>query len=201
MDDGLETLKPFHVQRIRSSIQNVISKLNLSKMNKFFTLALGFALFWTTEGFSQKFGYCNSVALLTQIPEVKAADSDLQAFQTQMTKKGQERVKALQDAATELERKKEQGIISPKDYDAQLTKLKEEEDSIAKYEQEVYEKVSQKRQELYKPLLEKVNKAMSDVATENGFTMVFDSSTQVLMYAHESLDVSKLVKAKLGIAN
>jgi Skp family chaperone for outer membrane proteins len=46
-----------------------------------------------------------------------------------------------------------------------------------------------------------VNKAMEDVAKENGFNLVFDSSTQVLLYAHESLDVTKMVKTKLGIAN
>ena len=163
-------------------------------------LSLGL-LFSTTIGFSQKFGYCNSVALLTQLPEVKAADSDLQAFQTQLTKKGQERVKALQDAATELERKKEAGTVSPKDYEAQAAKLKEEEESIGKYEQEVYQKLSEKREQLYKPLLDKVNKAMADVATENGFALVFDASSQVLLFAHESLDVTKLVKTKLGIPN
>jgi outer membrane protein len=170
-------------------------------MNKIVVCAVGLMLFYSTNGFSQKFGYCNSAALLVQIPEVKAADSDLQAFQTQLTKRGQDRVKALQDAAAELERKKTQGTISPNDYETQAAKLKEEEQNIAKYEQEVYEKLSKKREELYKPLLEKVNKAMSDVAAENGFTLVFDSSTQVLLYAHESLDVTKLVKAKLGIAN
>lgn len=170
-------------------------------MNKFFVLTLGLLLSLATESSSQKFGFCNSVALLTQLPEVKAADSDLQAFQTQLTKKGQERVKALQDAAAELERKKEAGTVSPKDYDAQFAKLKEEEESIAKYEQEVYQKLTQKREELYKPLLDKVNKAMADVATENGFALVFDSSSQILLFAHESLDVTKLVKTKLGIAN
>ena len=85
--------------------------------------------------------------------------------------------------------------------DAQFAKLKEEEESIAKYEQEVYQKLTQKREELYKPLLDKVNKAMADVATENGFALVFDSSSQILLFAHESLDVTKLVKTKLGIAN
>jgi len=170
-------------------------------MNRIFTLTLGLVLTMTTGAFSQKFGFCNSALLLTQLPDVKAADSDLQAFQTQLTKKGQERVKALQDAAADLERKKQQGTISPKDYDTQSAKLEEERQSIAKYEQEVYQKLTQKREELYKPLLDKVNKAMSDVATENGFALVFDASTQILIYAHESLDVTKLVKTKLGIAN
>jgi len=170
-------------------------------MNRIFTLTLGLVLTMTTGAFSQKFGFCNSALLLTQLPDVKAADSDLQAFQTQLTKKGRERVKALQDAAADLERKKQQGTISPKDYDTQSAKLEEERQSIAKYEQEVYQKLTQKREELYKPLLDKVNKAMSDVATENGFALVFDASTQILIYAHESLDVTKLVKTKLGIAN
>jgi outer membrane protein len=168
-------------------------------MKKFFLLALG--LMFATAGFSQKFGYCNSGALLTSIPEVKAADSDLQAFQAQLTKRGQEMVKALQDKAAELDRKEKQGTISPKDLEIQGAKLKEEEASIAKYEQEVYEKLAQKREELFKPILDKVNQAMADVAKENQFAFVFDQNTQVLLYADESLDVTKLVRAKLGIAN
>ena len=95
-------------------------------MNKFFTLTLGLLLACGTVAFSQKFGFRNSTLLLTQLPEVKAADSDLQAFQTQLTKKGQERVKLLQDAAAELERKKQQGTISPKDLETQTAKLEEE---------------------------------------------------------------------------
>ena len=195
----MSTLARSSIQQSNVYPSNVLL-INMT-MNKTFALVLGLMLTVSVTAFSQKFGYCNSAALLTQLPEIKAADSDLQAFQTQLTKRGQERVKALQDAAAELERKKEQGTVSPKDYEAQAGKLEEEKQSIAKYEQEVYQKLSQKREELYKPLLDKVNKAMSDVATENGFALVFDASTQVLLYAHESLDVTKLVKTKLGIAN
>jgi outer membrane protein len=170
-------------------------------MKNTIVLTLSLLLFASTAGFSQKFGYCNSELLLTQIPEVKAADSELQAFQNQLTKRGQERVKALQEAAADLARKKEQGTISPKDYEAQATKLKEEETSIGAYEKEVYEKLGKKREELFKPLLDKVNTAMNDVAKENGYMFVFDSSTSFLLYASETLDVTKLVKAKLGITN
>jgi outer membrane protein len=167
------------------------------------TLLFTVALLLASAGAAtaQKFGYCNSLALLTQIPEVKQADSDLQAFQTQLTKKGQEMVKELQMKAEELQRKEQQGTISPKDLEAQTLKLKDEEEKIAKYEQEVYAKLAQKREELYKPLLEKVNNAMKDVATENGFTMVFDLSANVVLYGDPSLDVTNLVKTKLGITN
>ncbi len=154
-----------------------------------------------SASYAQKFGYCNSAALLTSIPEVKAADSDLQAFQTQLTKRGQEMVKSMQDKAAELDRKEKAGTISPKDLELQNAKLQEEQSTIAKYEQEVYDKLAQKREELYKPILDRVNQAMIDVAKENQFTFVFDQNTQVVLYADESLDVTKLVKTKLGIAN
>lgn len=168
-------------------------------MKKTFVLTIGLLLTLAVGGFAQKFGYTNSVAILSKLPEVKQADTDLTTYQTQLTKKGQEMVKELQDEATELERKKEQGIISPKDYETQAAKLKEKEDAIGAYEQQVYADLSKRREDIYKPILEKVNKAMQDVAKENGYLLVFDISTQVLLYADESLDVTKLVHAKLGI--
>ena len=166
-------------------------------MKKMLTLAL--ALMLATAGFAQKFGFCNSTALLSELAEVKAADSDLKDFQTQLTKRGQEMVKALQEKAADLERKKELGTISPKDTEAQTNKLAEEEEKIKAYEQEVYTKLGEKREMLFKPILDKVNTAMKAVAEENKFTYVFDSSSQVILYADESLDVTKLVKAKLGV--
>ncbi|MBK8965841.1 MAG: OmpH family outer membrane protein [Saprospiraceae bacterium] len=168
-------------------------------MKKTFVLTFGLVLTLAFSSFAQKFGYLNSVALLSELPEVKQADSDLKAFQTQLTKRGQEMVKELQDKATELDRKKELGTIAPKDYQTKAAELQAEETAIGEYEKEVYDKLSKKREELYKPILEKVNTAMQDVAKENGYLLVFDTSTQVLLYAHESLDVTNLVKAKLGI--
>ena len=97
---------------------------------KFFTLA--FLLIFTSPAFAQKFGYLNSQALLSELPEVKQADANLQALQAQLEKKGQQMV-------SELENK-------------------------------------------YKDL-----------------TYIFDSSAGILLYAQESMDVTTLVKTKLGI--
>ncbi len=170
-------------------------------MKKTFVLTLILLVAVTGGAFAQKFGYCNSLALLAELPEVKQADSDLQAFQTQLTKRGQEMVKSLQDKAAELDRKKENGTISPKDYDTQAAALQEEQAKIEAYQQEVYQKLAEKRQTLYKPILDKVNTAMKDVATEQGFSMVFDTASSIVLYGDESLDVTKLVRTKLGLSN
>lgn len=164
------------------------------------TLLLLIALSVAVSTHAQKFGYCNSMALLSEMPEVKAADTQLQTYQTQLTKKGQEMVKTLEEKAMALERKyKEEGTISPKDYEAQAAKLQEEEKEIGKYEQEVYQKLTAKREELYKPILDRLNQAMKDVAKQKGLSMVFDTGSQVLLYADEQMDVTADVKSKLGI--
>ncbi len=168
-------------------------------MNKSTLLTLCLSFMVATVGFSQKFGYCNSSALLSNIPEVKQADSELKSFQSQLQKKGQEMVKALQDKGEDLQRKEQQGTISPKDMSTQKAKLEEEQGKISEYEKEVYDKLAEKRDALFSPILERVNKAMADVAKEQGYMFVFDTNSNAVLYGHESLDVTDLVKAKLNI--
>jgi outer membrane protein len=168
-------------------------------MNRTFLMALALTLGLATTGQAQKFGYCNSALLLSQLPEVKAADSDLQAFQAQLQKKGQEMVKAFQAKAEDLQRRSQEGLVSPKEAEEKETELKAEQELIQGYEQEVYAKITEKREKLYKPILERVNNAMKEVAEANGYIMVFDNGTQIVLFADPSLDVTPLVKAKLGI--
>lgn len=148
---------------------------------------------------SPKFGYLNSQALLSEIPEVKQADANLQALQAQLEKKGQQMVADLESKYKELQRKEQSGEISPKALEDESKKLKEQEAEIGKYEQEVQKQLMSKRQETLQPILDKVNRIIKEVATENQFTYIFDSSAGILLYAQESLDVTALVKTKLGI--
>jgi outer membrane protein len=169
------------------------------KINKLvFTILFSSLLFGFT-GYSQKFGYLNSQALLTELPEVKQADANLQALQTQLEKKGQQMVQELETNYKELQRKEQSGEISPKALEEEAKKLKEKEAEIGKYEQDMQKQLMTKRQEILQPVLEKVNTAIKQVAQENQFTYIFDSSAGLLLYAQDSMDVTALVKTKLGI--
>ena len=54
------------------------------------------------------------------------------------------------------------------------------------------------RDEMLRPLIDKVNKAIDVVAKESGFTYIFDSGTGFLLYLGGE-DVTLLVMDKLGI--
>ncbi|HMV23007.1 MAG TPA: OmpH family outer membrane protein [Saprospiraceae bacterium] len=148
---------------------------------------------------AQKFGFVNSAALLTELPEVKAADSELNVLQNQLKKKGEEMVTAFQQKYAELATKEKNGEYSPKQLEMESQKLKDDEAKITQFEQESTQAMSKKREELLQPILDKVNKAINDVAKESGYAYVFDASTNVLLYADPSADVTALVKKKLGL--
>lgn len=168
-------------------------------MNKTLSLIL-FLIVGLISGINaQKFGYLNSQVLMAELPEVKQADATLQALQSQLEKKGQLMVQELESKYKDLQRREQSGEISPKALDEEAKKLKEQEGELAKYEQDVQKQLLSRRQELLQPVIDKLNNAIKQVATEGQFTYIFDSSAGILLYAQESLDVTTQVRTKLGI--
>ena len=123
---------------------------------------------------AQKFGYINSQTLLSELPEVKAADAEIQALQTQLEKKGQMMVQELETKYKELQKREASGEISPKALEDEASKLKLQEAELGKFEQEMQKQVLAKRQEKLQPVIDKVNNAIKMVATDNQFTYIFD---------------------------
>ncbi len=80
-------------------------------------------------------------------------------------------------------------------------KAKEIQDLQARIEavqQSAQDKVSQKKQELYTPILDKADKAIKEVAKEKNYDYIFDAS-QGILYAKDGDNIMPFVKAKLGI--
>ncbi len=172
-------------------------------MKQFFKLGglLVVFVFSAMTAGAQKFGYLNSTAVLALMPEMKQAESTLEVTQKQYQEKGKKMVEELQMKYQEVQKKEQEGAFSPKQLDEEAKKLRTKEAEIAQFEQEMQAKVGEKRGELLNPILDKVNKAIQDVAKENGFQFVFDASpgTGILLYADEALDLTKMVMDKLGI--
>ncbi len=148
---------------------------------------------------AQKFGYLDSSSILAEMPEVKQAESQLTTLQKQLQKKGQQKLEALQTKYQELAGQEEAGLISPKDLQARAEELKGEELELSQYEREMQEQLMTKRESLLQPILDRVQGVIDQVAEEEGFVYVFDSSTGILLYADDSLDITSKVKAKLGM--
>lgn len=165
-----------------------------------YTLLLGLTLLIQTAH-AQKFGYVNSGSILETMPKVKEAESNLEALGKQLQAKGEKMMQDFQLKYQELERKVQAGEITPKDQETQAKLLEEERNKILQFDQDMQNQLAQKRDSLLNPILEEVRNAIKAVATENGYTYIFDGSpgVGVLLYADESTDVTALVKTKLGM--
>ena len=83
--------------------------------------------------------------------------------------------------------------------EAKIKEIQDLEVRIQQFQQSSQESIQQKRNEVLSPLLEKAQNAINEVATENGYTYIFDISLGTIVYGQESKDIMPLVKAKLGI--
>ncbi len=148
---------------------------------------------------AQKFGYVNSAAILSEMPEMKQMQSTLKAYETILKKDGEAKVAAFQQKQEAAAKKKREGEMTPKEEETVTAELQKMQEELYAYGQKMESDMADKQQKEMEPILTKVNTAIQDVAKEGGFQYIFDAQSGVILYADESSDVTKLVKAKLGL--
>jgi len=156
--------------------------------------------FLATTTQAQKFAYVDTDYILNKIPEFNQAQDKLDALSAdwqkeienkyadvdQMYRSYQQEQVLLTD---EMKVKREEAIIK---------KEKSAKDLQQKYfgpEGELYIK----RQELIKPIQEKIYDVIQQLATNNKYAIIFDSSSDLIMlYKNNNLDKSDKVLDLLG---
>lgn len=158
-------------------------------------------LFAASMSFAQpglKIGHINTQELLQAMPETDSAQTKLEKMQKEL----QSQLEVMQ---VELNNKYQDYLSKRDSYSELVRQTKEDElqniqQRIQQFAQNADQDLQKKRSELYKPILDKANKAIEEVAKENGFTYILDlSSGVVLFHSDSSLDILPLVKAKLNL--
>ncbi len=152
----------------------------------------------STSMFAQKYGYINSAELLVGLSEVKAADTSLETYQKQLLTKGEQMVQTFQKKYESVAAEVQQGTLSQIQIQQKEAELQTEQQTIQKYEVEVQQKLATKREELYKPILDKVKDVIIAHGKAEGYTMIFDTSTGGLLHASDSDNLMSVIKGKLG---
>ena len=166
-------------------------------MNKQFFLTLTLLLITILSFGQQKIGYINSEELILSMPEAKKADADISAY----AKTFQDQLTTMQKELETKYKAYEAGAKSMSEamLDVKQKELQDLQGRIQSTQQSAEEKVAAKRQELLKPITEKADKAIQDVAKEKGYTYILDASTGALVFATPTDNILKDVKNKLGI--
>ena len=151
---------------------------------------------------AQKFALINMDYVLRNLPDYEMANEQL----NQVSQRWEKEIVALQKEAATMY----------KNYQADMVFLTQEQQSkraeeVAAKEKEVAElrnkyfgpegELYKKRQSLMKPIQENVYNAVKAVAEERKYQVIFDrASSQSIVFASPTIDVSNDVLAKLGFA-
>lgn len=144
-----------------------------------------------------KLGHIDRQALMLALPERKDAETRMQAF-----------AKSLDDRLKAMGAEYEAKVADAQAKAATMTETEKEmvvreinglEQRIQDAREKAQEDLAKQEEELLRPMVEKANNAIKEVAAANNFTYILDISTGMVLYYEKGEDVMPLVKAKLGI--
>ncbi|TLX76927.1 OmpH family outer membrane protein [Labilibacter sediminis] len=166
-------------------------------------LFIGIAMIATTSISAQsnlKFGHVNTQAIFALLPELKAIDEQLQAEYTTLEKQLTDMQEALKTLQQEYITGMQSNTLTPEKRTSMETQIQEGNQKVQTFYQQSQQTIQTKEQQLKQPLFEKVSNAIQEVGAENGFLYIFEEVGGLAVYkSAQSVDVSDLVKTKLGI--
>ena len=162
-------------------------------------LFISASLLFSNQVFGQKVAHVNSANILASMTESKAAEKQLESYTKQLEKQYQQKVTKADTEYKAVQKKIQNGLLTPKQVAEQETYFINKQKEIQKFELSAQQKVEQKRKELLDPILKKAETAINAVAKSEGYTFVLDESLGYILYAKSANDITPAVKAKLGL--
>lgn len=147
-----------------------------------------------------KVGYADVEYILSQMPEVKTIENEIQTLRTQLKKSYDAKMAEFKKKLDEYNANAETVPLAVKQNSER--ELQQMQTNIQKFEEDSQVELQKRNSTLYAPVQEKVGKAIEDVAKENGYSLIMNnqiSGFDVILHGDEKLDVSDLVLKKMGI--
>ncbi|MFV0392599.1 MAG: OmpH family outer membrane protein [Paludibacteraceae bacterium] len=145
-----------------------------------------------------KIGHVNSQEIIALMPEVETMEKEMKDASDQWEK---ELLKMREEYYAKIKQFQEtQATLSESIKQARQAELADMEQRISTLNQTAQNDLAKKNQDLAAPILEKVRKAINEVAAENSYTYIFDMASQSIIYTSpQANDITMLVKKKLNL--
>ncbi|WP_343487578.1 OmpH family outer membrane protein [Allomuricauda sp. d1] len=156
----------------------------------FFVAATGFV------NAQSKVAHINVQQLLSEMPEMKAAQAELKKLQETYRADIESSLKELQDKYTQYSN--EAASKSKEENDKRAIELQGYDKNIKEAEAAAMQEMQKKQQELFAPISDKAKAAIEKVAAAQGFDYVIDASPGLSLIVAKGKDLLPEVKQELG---
>lgn len=161
-------------------------------------ISLVIALLFTILASAQsKIGTIDADYVLTRMPEIAEVNKGLESYNTQLQSEMETNIKEYEELIKDYqENNMNFSEEEKKDKEAAIINL---ENDIKGFRQKASVLLQMKRNELSKPLYDKIDGAMLEVIKEEGYTHIFHAGGNGLAYATPNEDITETVMEKLNI--
>jgi len=142
-----------------------------------------------------KYGYLNSIQLLSLMPETEAADKKVADFTKKKEAAFKNLINKYESRAKELQSR--QADIPPIEMEKYGKELADLEEQIQSMQMRAEGEIANEKDKLYAPILNKADSVVKQIGKENGYTFIYDAAA--LLYADTTLNILPLVKERMGI--
>lgn len=163
-------------------------------MKKILLLAV-LSLGTVTYAAAQKFGHANFGEIISLMPERAKAEKEVQDLQKKLEARLTTMIETYQGKITEFE---SDTTLTPAVRRSLQSEIQDLQGRIQEFQQTATTEIQVKQNELMSAMFKRVQDAAGEVGKEGGYTYIFDSGSDAMLYAGGE-DVTAKIKTQLGI--
>ena len=148
---------------------------------------------------AQKYGHLNFGNFLEKFPAVEESTTKLKTLNDSLATVNEKMSKEFEAFYTQAEKDNAEGKLTRIQLEETQKQLQTKQAELQGFQESAEKMIQDRRASLLKPILDRVQNAIKEVAKENGYAMIFDTSAGTTLFAQESDDITALVKKKLGM--
>ena len=151
---------------------------------------------------AQKFGYVDSEFILSKMPEYKKAQDEIDQLSTAWQKDVEEMQKKVESLYASYQA--EQVLLTEEMRQERMDEIAKKEKELKEFQRKVFGFEGLfflKKQELIKPLQDKIFDAVEKVCKANRLAFLFDKSELVMVYTDPRHDYTDFILEELGLGD
>lgn len=150
-----------------------------------------------------RIGYTNLELVLSYLPEAQEVESQLRTYEKKILEQLNIKQAYLQTKVEEYTELKQQGKLSPVQEEERRKEIMRLDEELKRFQEESEQNYLKKKAELLQPIIEKLQKAIDELAEAEGYDYILNNSNSTgiayILHGPKGDDVTERLLKRLGV--
>ncbi|MEN3040107.1 MAG: OmpH family outer membrane protein [Bacteroidia bacterium] len=150
-----------------------------------------------------RIGFTNLELVLSYLPEAQQIEQQLRTYERKIIEQLNIKQSYLQTKVEEYTELKQQGKLTPAQEEERRKEIMRLDEEIKRFQDESEQNYAKKKAELLQPIIEKLQKAIDELAAAEGYDYILNNSNSTgvafILHGPKEHDVTEKLLKKLGV--